>query len=73
MHPYFRLAPLNQDRSGPLASLAKLERRLGKPEHGQDNLAAAETMYRQMGMDFCLQQVLGMTSSAQARQYSGAV
>jgi hypothetical protein len=30
-------------------------------------------MYRQMGMDFWLQQVLGMTSSAQARQYSGAV
>jgi tetratricopeptide (TPR) repeat protein len=53
--------------------LAKLERRLGKPEQGQENLAAAETMYREMGMDFWLQQVLGMTSSAQARQYSGAV
>jgi len=53
--------------------LAKLERRLGKPEQGQENLAAAETMYREMGMDFWLQQVLGMTSPAQARQYSGAV
>ena len=77
---YYRraLALAERHRMRPLLAhchfgLAKLERRLGKPEHGQDNLAAAETMYRQMGMDFWLQQVLGMTSSAQARQYSGAV
>jgi hypothetical protein len=53
--------------------LAKLEGRVGEPKHGQENLAAAETMYREMGMDFWLQQVLGMTSSAQARQHSSAV
>jgi tetratricopeptide (TPR) repeat protein len=53
--------------------LAKLADRVGEPEHAGEHLAAATTMYREMGMDFWLQQALGMTSSAPARQYSGAV
>jgi tetratricopeptide (TPR) repeat protein len=53
--------------------LAKLESRVGEPERARENLAAATAMYREMGMDFSLQQVLGMTSSAQARPYSRAV
>src|SRR5262249_11112005 len=52
--------------------LAKLEQRVGELERGHEHLAAAEAMYREMGMDFWLQQVLGMTSSAQARQYPSA-
>ena len=38
--------------------LAKLYRRIGKPEHARENLAAATTMYREMDMDFWLEQEL---------------
>jgi class 3 adenylate cyclase/tetratricopeptide (TPR) repeat protein len=53
--------------------LAKLEARVGGPEHARENLTAATTMYREMGMDFWLEQALGMSDSGQARRYSGAV
>jgi class 3 adenylate cyclase/tetratricopeptide (TPR) repeat protein len=53
--------------------LAKLEDRVGESEHARENLTAAATLYREMGMDFWLQQVLGSTNSAPAPQYSGAV
>ena len=62
-------------RSSPTAASAwrSSSGRVGEPEQAQENLTAATTMYREMGMDFWLQQDLGMTSSAQARQYSSAV
>jgi len=36
--------------------LSKLYRRTGKPEQAQENLIAARTMYRELGMDFWLEQ-----------------
>ena len=38
--------------------LGKLYRRTGKPEHARENLTAATTMYREMDMDFWLEQGL---------------
>jgi class 3 adenylate cyclase/tetratricopeptide (TPR) repeat protein len=38
--------------------LAKLYHRVGKPEDARQNLTAATTMYREMGMDFWLEQGL---------------
>ena len=38
--------------------LGKLYRRIGKPEHARENLTAATTMYREMDMDFWLEQGL---------------
>jgi class 3 adenylate cyclase/tetratricopeptide (TPR) repeat protein len=35
--------------------LGKLYRRTGQPEHARQNLTAATTMYREMGMDFWLE------------------
>jgi tetratricopeptide (TPR) repeat protein len=37
-------------------SLGKLYRHIGETEHARDNLAAATTMYREMDMDFWLEQ-----------------
>ena len=36
--------------------LGKLYGRIGKPEHARENLTAATTMYREMEMDFWLEQ-----------------
>ena len=52
--------------------LANLYGRVGQPEHSRENLTAATTMYREMGMDFWLRQDLSTTNPAQA-QYSSAV
>jgi tetratricopeptide (TPR) repeat protein len=46
--------------------LGKLYGRIGKPEHARENLTVAMTMYREMDMDFWLEQGLSMTNSAQA-------
>jgi class 3 adenylate cyclase/tetratricopeptide (TPR) repeat protein len=69
---HYRQALALAERHGmrPLAAhchfgLAKLYSRVGQPEHARDNLAAATTLYREMGMDVWL-------NSAQA-QHSGLV
>src|SRR5262249_59670737 len=36
--------------------LGRLYRRTGQPEHARENLATAMTMYREMDMDFWLEQ-----------------
>lgn len=46
--------------------LGKLHDRVGKEESARENLAAATMMYREMGMDFWLEQGLNVTNSAQA-------
>jgi tetratricopeptide (TPR) repeat protein len=46
--------------------LGKLYGRIGKPEHARENLTAATTMYREMDMDFWLEQGLSMTNSDRA-------
>jgi len=45
-------------RSPPTAisALGKLHCRIGKPEDARENLTAATTMYREMGMDFWIEQ-----------------
>jgi len=75
---YYRQALALAERHGmrPLAAhchfgLAKLYS-VGQPEDARNNLTAATTMYRDMGMDFWLKQELSISNSAQA-QYSGVV
>jgi hypothetical protein len=53
--------------------LARIDGRVGEPGGARDNLSAATTMYREMGMDFWLEQALSAAGSGEARQFSGAV
>jgi class 3 adenylate cyclase/tetratricopeptide (TPR) repeat protein len=46
--------------------LSKLYRRTGKAEQARENLSAATTMYREMGMDFWLEQGEGYGASGSA-------
>jgi tetratricopeptide (TPR) repeat protein len=46
--------------------LSKLHRRTGKAEQARENLTAATTMYREMGMDFWLEQGKGYGASDSA-------
>jgi hypothetical protein len=76
---HYRQALALAERHGmrPLAAhchfgLAKLYDRVGPPEHSRENLAAATTMYRELGMDFWLKQDPSITNAVHA-QYSGVV
>ena len=50
--------------------LGKLYRRVGKPEHARENLGAATAMYREMGMDFWLEQPELMNSGGANNGFS---
>jgi len=53
--------------------LAKLDARVGAPESAREHLAAATTRYREMGMNFWLEQALRMTDLGAVPQHSSAV
>jgi hypothetical protein len=46
--------------------LSKLYRRTGKPEQARENFTAATTMYREMDMDFWLEQSEGCGAAGSA-------
>ena len=50
--------------------LGKLYGRMGKPERARENLGAATAMYREMGMDFWLEQPELMNSGGANNGFS---
>jgi class 3 adenylate cyclase/tetratricopeptide (TPR) repeat protein len=53
--------------------LARLEARVGEPAGAREHLAAATAMYREMGMNFWLEQALRMTDAGAVPQHSSPV